>query len=178
MVVSRFYGDPSSPFLQKRSTAKVDGAVKFEYSLLALFLLKMATSHSPTGQTVAIIGAGKCHGALREMRRRLEAKHNHLGPTGLSMLKTLRADGFDATIFERRSQVGGVWSYTEDETMTTALPSMSSPSRIREMTDRCHQIPQRISASIPAASQTTLCPIVRFLPYAPPGLLWLSPPLI
>lgn len=65
----------------------------------------MATSHNPTGQTVAIVGAG---------------------PTGLSMLKTLREDGFDATIFERRSQVGGLWSYTEDETMTTALPNTTA----------------------------------------------------
>lgn len=38
------------------------------------------------------------------------------------MLKTLREDGFDATLFERRSRVGGLWSYTEDKSMTTALP--------------------------------------------------------
>ncbi|KAH6893116.1 dimethylaniline monooxygenase 2 [Thelonectria olida] len=66
------------------------------------FLSAMAAPKLATGQTVAIIGAG---------------------PTGLSMLKTLREDGFDTTILERRSRVGGLWSYTEDESMTTALPS-------------------------------------------------------
>ncbi|KAI5461572.1 dimethylaniline monooxygenase 2 [Mariannaea sp. PMI_226] len=48
------------------------------------------------------------------------------GPTGLSMLKTLREDGFDATLFERRTRVGGLWSYTEDESMTTALPNTTA----------------------------------------------------
>ncbi|KAF6825918.1 dimethylaniline monooxygenase 2 [Colletotrichum plurivorum] len=45
------------------------------------------------------------------------------GATGISMLKTLREDGFEATLFERRSRVGGLWSYTDDKTMTTALPT-------------------------------------------------------
>jgi dimethylaniline monooxygenase (N-oxide forming) len=38
------------------------------------------------------------------------------------MLKTLREDGFDAVAFERRSRVGGLWSYTDDKGMTSALP--------------------------------------------------------
>ncbi|KAH8671502.1 putative dimethylaniline monooxygenase [Xylariales sp. PMI_506] len=45
------------------------------------------------------------------------------GPAGLSMLKTLREDGFKATLYERRSQVGGLWAYSDDTTMTTALRS-------------------------------------------------------
>ncbi|TID06233.1 Dimethylaniline monooxygenase [N-oxide-forming] 5 [Colletotrichum higginsianum] len=45
------------------------------------------------------------------------------GATGISMLKTLREDGFDARLFERRGRVGGLWSYTDDKTMTTALPT-------------------------------------------------------
>ncbi|KAF2118132.1 putative dimethylaniline monooxygenase [Lophiotrema nucula] len=53
-------------------------------------------------QTAAVIGAGAC---------------------GLSMLKTLREDGFKVTCYERRTQVGGLWAYTPDKTMTTALPS-------------------------------------------------------
>ncbi|OAG10080.1 putative dimethylaniline monooxygenase [Paraphaeosphaeria sporulosa] len=53
-------------------------------------------------QTVAVVGTGAC---------------------GLSMLKTLREDGFKVTAFERRKQVGGLWAYTKDATMTTALPS-------------------------------------------------------
>lgn len=39
------------------------------------------------------------------------------------MLKTLREDGFKVTCFERRKQVGGLWAYTDDTSMTSALPS-------------------------------------------------------
>ncbi|KAI1134604.1 putative dimethylaniline monooxygenase [Hypoxylon sp. FL0543] len=45
------------------------------------------------------------------------------GSSGLSMLKVLREDGFKVTLYERRSQVGGLWAYSEDPTMTTALRS-------------------------------------------------------
>ena len=38
------------------------------------------------------------------------------------MLKTLSEDGFKVTCYERRKQVGGLWAYTDDPTMTTALP--------------------------------------------------------
>ena len=38
------------------------------------------------------------------------------------MLKTLREDGFKVTCYERRQQVGGLWAYTEDTSMTSALP--------------------------------------------------------
>lgn len=48
------------------------------------------------------------------------------GSSGLSMLKTLREDGFKVTCYERRSQVGGLWAYTNDKSMTTALPSTSA----------------------------------------------------
>jgi len=51
------------------------------------------------------------------------ADGEHLGSSGLSMLKTLREDGFKVTCYERRSQVGGLWAYTDDTSMTTALPS-------------------------------------------------------
>ncbi|KAJ4386624.1 hypothetical protein N0V93_009522 [Gnomoniopsis smithogilvyi] len=53
-------------------------------------------------QTVAVVGAG---------------------PSGLSMLKQLREDGFSVTGFERRGKVGGLWAYSEDPSHTTALPS-------------------------------------------------------
>ncbi|KAI1496298.1 flavin-containing monooxygenase 9 [Biscogniauxia marginata] len=43
------------------------------------------------------------------------------GASGLSMLKTLREDGFKTTLYERRSQVGGLWAYSDDTTMTSAL---------------------------------------------------------
>ncbi|KAI1373153.1 putative dimethylaniline monooxygenase [Hypoxylon crocopeplum] len=45
------------------------------------------------------------------------------GSSGLSMLKTLREDGFKVTLYERRKQVGGLWAYSDDPTMTTALRS-------------------------------------------------------
>lgn len=43
------------------------------------------------------------------------------GPSGLSMLKQLLHDGFNATLFERRSSVGGLWSYDADHGWTTAM---------------------------------------------------------
>ncbi|KAF4965417.1 hypothetical protein FSARC_6768 [Fusarium sarcochroum] len=43
------------------------------------------------------------------------------GPTGISMLKQLLEDGFRATLFERRSTVGGLWAYDADHGWTTAL---------------------------------------------------------
>lgn len=39
------------------------------------------------------------------------------------MLKALREDGFKVTLFERRSQVGGLWAYSDDKNVTSALPS-------------------------------------------------------
>ncbi|ERF70480.1 hypothetical protein EPUS_09222 [Endocarpon pusillum Z07020] len=44
-----------------------------------------------------------------------------LGPAGLTALKTLREEGFNATAFERRDKVGGVWSYSSNTTFTTVL---------------------------------------------------------
>ncbi|KAK2616624.1 hypothetical protein QQS21_000447 [Conoideocrella luteorostrata] len=41
------------------------------------------------------------------------------------MLKTLREDGFDATAFERRDKVGGLWAYSENPEYTSALPSLA-----------------------------------------------------
>lgn len=38
------------------------------------------------------------------------------------MLKHLREDGFSVTGFERRGRVGGLWSYSDDPSHTTALP--------------------------------------------------------
>jgi cation diffusion facilitator CzcD-associated flavoprotein CzcO len=39
------------------------------------------------------------------------------------MLKAMREYGFDATLFERRERVGGLWAYTDDKRWTTALRS-------------------------------------------------------
>ncbi|SCO12549.1 related to flavin-containing monooxygenase [Fusarium fujikuroi] len=48
------------------------------------------------------------------------------GPTGISMLKQLLQDGFNATLFERRSSVGGLWAYDANNGWTTALASTSA----------------------------------------------------
>jgi dimethylaniline monooxygenase (N-oxide forming) len=68
---------------------------------------------------VAIIGAGQC---LQSAQLKSLA-HGETGPSGLSMLKQLREDGFTTALFERRSRVGGLWAYSEDKQNTTALPS-------------------------------------------------------
>ncbi|KAK0615600.1 putative dimethylaniline monooxygenase [Bombardia bombarda] len=44
------------------------------------------------------------------------------GPSGLSMLKTLREDGFSVTAYERRDRVGGLWAYSDNPAYTTTLP--------------------------------------------------------
>ena len=43
------------------------------------------------------------------------------GPGGLTALKELRELGADVTLFERRRDVGGLWSWTEDTSITAAL---------------------------------------------------------
>jgi cation diffusion facilitator CzcD-associated flavoprotein CzcO len=43
------------------------------------------------------------------------------GPAGMAALKELRELGFNVTLFERRNDVGGIWTWTEDRSMTTAL---------------------------------------------------------
>lgn len=39
----------------------------------------------------------------------------------MAALKELRGLGFQVTLFERRSDVGGIWTWSEDRSMTTAL---------------------------------------------------------
>ncbi|KAM5341864.1 hypothetical protein ACJ41O_014895 [Fusarium nematophilum] len=52
------------------------------------------------GMTVAIVGTG---------------------PAGLTALKNLREEGFDAVAFERRESVGGLWSLSQNPEFTSAL---------------------------------------------------------
>jgi hypothetical protein len=85
----------------------------------------MTVKQTAEKAAVAVIGAGEwlsytlVHGSPNV--NRLE------GPTGLTMLKTLREDGFAATLYERRGQVGGLWAYSENPTYTTALAGESAP---------------------------------------------------
>src|SRR3712207_3368741 len=46
------------------------------------------------------------------------------GPAGLAALRALTARGFDATAFERRPCVGGVWALRDDERPTAAYRSL------------------------------------------------------
>ncbi|KAE9573061.1 hypothetical protein CGMCC3_g10788 [Colletotrichum fructicola] len=43
------------------------------------------------------------------------------GPGGLSALKELREVGFDVTLFEKRSDVGGLWTFSDDPSVTSAM---------------------------------------------------------
>ncbi|KAF3035337.1 hypothetical protein E8E12_006453 [Didymella heteroderae] len=43
------------------------------------------------------------------------------GPAGMVALKEFRDSGFDVTVFEKRGDVGGVWTWSEDAGSTTAL---------------------------------------------------------
>ncbi|KAI0004849.1 FAD/NAD(P)-binding domain-containing protein [Xylariaceae sp. FL0662B] len=44
-----------------------------------------------------------------------------LGPAGLTALKNLREEGFNAIAFERRDRVGGLWSFSDNISFTCAL---------------------------------------------------------
>jgi dimethylaniline monooxygenase (N-oxide forming) len=39
----------------------------------------------------------------------------------MAALKEFRGLGFEVTLFERRNDVGGIWTWTEDRSITTAL---------------------------------------------------------
>lgn len=84
------------------------------------------------------------------------------GPSGLSMLKQLREDGFAVTLFERRNKVGGLWAYSEDKRYTTALPRVFIHvlSCIYFLSLHDDERPEQTLASSLAASATTLCQIV------------------
>jgi dimethylaniline monooxygenase (N-oxide forming) len=45
-----------------------------------------------------------------------------IGPAGLTALKALREEGFDVVGFERREELGGVWSYSTNPNFTSVIP--------------------------------------------------------
>ncbi|KAG4256686.1 hypothetical protein FPRO03_03696 [Fusarium proliferatum] len=76
---------------------------------------------------------GKSHNILSPIVQYENGSMKHVsaaiigaGPTGISMLKQLLQDGFNATLFERRSSVGGLWAYDANNGWTTALASTSA----------------------------------------------------
>lgn len=59
-----------------------------------------------------------------------------LGAAGLTALKNLREEGFEATGFERNGYIGGLWKYSEDD-QTSVLASTVvniSKERVRSST--------------------------------------------
>lgn len=80
------------------------------------------------------------------------------------MLKTLREDGFKVTAFERRKQVGGLWAYTKDPSMTSALPCEWAVMNEMYNSSREAVQPQELSlASILAACRIFRCQTVSVL---------------
>ena len=53
------------------------------------------------------------------------------GPLGLMALKNFREDGFDATAFEARPYVGGLWQYSNDSSLSVAESTIFNSSRYR-----------------------------------------------
>ncbi|KAG7105848.1 Monooxygenase aurF like protein [Verticillium longisporum] len=73
----------------------------------------------PTNPKVAVIGAG---------------------PAGLASLKELRGVGFDVTVYERRSDVGGIFTFDADTSITSATPwTRSQLSKYVACLSMCHQ---------------------------------------
>lgn len=54
-----------------------------------------------------------------------------IGPIGLAALKNLREEGFEATIFEKASTIGGVWKFNPDHTVTSVLESELGSRQIK-----------------------------------------------
>ncbi|KXS97434.1 hypothetical protein AC578_8824 [Pseudocercospora eumusae] len=53
------------------------------------------------------------------------------GPCGLMALKNLREDGFNATLYESRDWVGGLWKYSTDDALSTAENTIFNTSKYR-----------------------------------------------
>lgn len=47
-----------------------------------------------------------------------------IGVLGLTALKNLREEGFDAVAFDRHDYVGGLWRFTDDENTTSVTEGM------------------------------------------------------
>ena len=74
---------------------------------------------------MAVIGAGKFTYPWIYLVIREALTSYPTGPGGLSILKNLREEGFDVTVYEKRDEVGGVWAYSDDVNTTSTLPCKS-----------------------------------------------------
>jgi hypothetical protein len=70
---------------------------------------------------VAVIGAGMLIGS--SSLHHLLAKYK-IGVSGLATLKNLLEEGYEATCFESRDSIGGLWKFSEGD-VTTILKSMT-----------------------------------------------------
>jgi len=73
--------------------------------------------------TIAVIGAGTGRAPTAATAAILANYRSKIGPIGLAALKNLREEGFEATIFEKYSTIGGVWNFNLDPTVTSVLES-------------------------------------------------------
>ena len=53
------------------------------------------------------------------------------GPLGLMALKNLKEDGFDVTGYDARDYVGGLWNYSEDESLSVQDTTIFNSSKYR-----------------------------------------------
>lgn len=71
---------------------------------------------------IAVIGLGKSHSEAAPACGIIEADDKfYAGPAGLTAIKNLREEGFDAVGFERRDKVGGLWSFSSDTSYTSVI---------------------------------------------------------
>lgn len=70
----------------------------------------LISASTMAGSTVAVIGGG---------------------PLGLMALKGFTEDGFDATLFESRDWVGGLWRHSSDESISAAANTIFNSSKYR-----------------------------------------------
>lgn len=73
---------------------------------------------------VAVIGAGtspsdpfRHHHVIPSV-----ALTSDTGPGGLAVLKSLKEEGFNVTVYEKRAGIGGVWAFSDDPETTSTLP--------------------------------------------------------
>ena len=53
------------------------------------------------------------------------------GPLGLMALKNFKEDGFDVTLYESRSWIGGLWKYSDDSSLSVADNTVFNSSKYR-----------------------------------------------
>ncbi len=53
------------------------------------------------------------------------------GPLGLMALKNFKEDGFDVTLYESRSWIGGLWKYSDDDSLSVARNTVFNSSKFR-----------------------------------------------